>query len=240
MSTLSLGHRCWMTVALASLLVGLSAARSCAQANATVTVNAGSPVGTIPAHAFGINTGVWDGNLLDAQVPGLLGQAGVTMLRYPGGSTSDVYHWQTNSGTAGTGAYTNSNDTFDAFMGVVHSIGSNATPIITVNYGSNAAGTAGGDPNEAAAWVKYSNVTKGYGVKYWEIGNEIYGNGEYGADWEEDLHTAHDPTTYGANVLAYITAMKAQDPTVKVGAVVCAPGNWPDGVSPNWNQNVLT
>jgi hypothetical protein len=25
----------------------------------------------------------------------------------------------------------------------------------------------------AVAWVRYSNKVKGYGVKYWEIGNEI-------------------------------------------------------------------
>src|SRR5947207_8196880 len=146
---------------------------SLAQINASVTVNAGSGLGAIPSQAFGLNTAVWDGLLLDAPVPNLLKQAGVTMLRFPGGSTSDVYHWQTHSTTAGTGAYVNPNDTFDAFMGVANSVG--AQPIITVNYGSNPQGTAGADPAEAAAWVNYANKTKGYGVKYWEIGNEIYG-----------------------------------------------------------------
>ena len=48
-----------------------------------------------------------------------------------------------------------------------------------MNYGS---GTAA----EAAAWVKYANVTKNYGVKYWEVGNEVYGNGAYGSSWEYD------------------------------------------------------
>ena len=44
-------------------------------------------------------------------------------------------------------------------MGVVQNAGDGA--LITVNYSSNAAGS---DPAEAAAWVKYANVTKGYGV----------------------------------------------------------------------------
>jgi hypothetical protein len=195
-----------------------------------------------------VNTACWDGLLLDVPVPGLLKSAGVTFLRFPGGSTSDVYHWQTNSATSGTGAYINSSDTFDAFMGVVQKAG--AAAILTVNYGSNAAGTAGGDPNEAAAWVTYANKTKGYGVKYWEVGNEIYGNGFYGSPWEEDLHytgtgsrsgqSALSPTTYGNNVVAFANAMKAADSTIKVGAVLTAPGNWPDAQPPaDWNSNVL-
>jgi hypothetical protein len=208
-----------------------------AQTAATVTVNAGTTVGTIPTAAFGVNTAVWDGNLLDSSVPGLLSQAGVTALRFPGGSTADVYHWQNNSATAGTGQYINSSDTFDAFVGVAQKAG--ATPVITVNYGSNAAGNAGGDPNEAASWVNYANNTKKYGIKYWEVGNEIYGNGEYGSAWEEDLHSDHSPTAYGNNVVSFVNAMKAQDPTIKVGAVLTAPGAWPDGQSPDWNSNVL-
>jgi len=115
-----------------------------------------------------------------------------------------------------------------------------ATPIITVNYGSNTSDNGGGTTAFAASWVKYANVTKGYGVKYWEVGNEVYGNGEYGAHWEEDLHSAHDPSTYGANVAQFASAMKAVDSTIKVGAVLTTPGNWPDGVSPDWNSGVLT
>ncbi len=206
-----------------------------AQTSASVAVNASSASGTIPATAFGINTAVWDGNLLDASVPSLIQKAGTNVLRFPGGSTSDVYHWQTNTQTGG--GYSNPNDTFDAFMGVAQK--AVVAPIITVNYGSNIAGNAGGDPNEAAAWVNYANVTKHYGIKYWEIGNELYGNGEYGSAWEEDLHSDHSPTAYGNNVVAFITAMKAKDPTIKVGAVLTAPGNWPDGIAPDWNSGVL-
>ena len=33
--------------------------------------------------------------------------------------------------------------------------------------------------------------------------------------------------------------MKAKDATIKIGAVLCAPGQWPDGQSPDWNTNVL-
>jgi hypothetical protein len=223
-----------LSLALVLLYAG---GRAFAQQTASVTVNVASPLHAIPTTAYGVNTAVWDGDLLDSVVPSLLKQADVNILRFPGGSTADVYHWKTNTSTTGTSAYVNPNDTFDAFMGVAKSAG--ATPVITVNYGSNAAGTAGGDPTEAAAWVTYANVTKGYGVKYWEIGNELYGNGEYGSGWEEDLHSSHTPTTYGTNALQFISQMKAADSTIKCGVVLTAPGNWPDGQSPNWNTNVL-
>jgi hypothetical protein len=208
-----------------------------AQTISSVTVNAANPVAVIPGTGIGVNTAVWDSTLLDTKLPGLVSNAGITALRYPGGSTSDDYNWQTNSIVPNQGGYANPSNTFDAFMSLAKSAG--VTPIITVNYGSNPTGTGGGTPALAAAWVAYSNVTKGYGVKYWEIGNEVYGNGEYGGQWETDLHAAHDPTTYGANVVQFAQAMKANDPTIKVGAVLAAPGNWPDGQSPDWNTNVL-
>jgi hypothetical protein len=40
-------------------------------------------------------------------------------------------------------------------------------------------------------------------------------------------------------VLQFVSAMKAKDPTIKVGVVLCTPGSWPDGVSPDWNSNML-
>ena len=203
-----------------------------------VTVNTHSPLGTIPETAFGINTAVWDSQLLDPHLPSLLHQAGTTMLRFPGGSTADAYHWQTNSITPGQGGYANPQNTFDAFMGLAQQ--TNAQAMLTVNYGSNAAGTAGGDPQEAADWVKYANITKHEGVRYWEIGNEVYGNGTYGSHWEVDLHKERGPVAYAQNALTFIHAMKQVDPTIQVGVVLTAPGRWPDGISPDWNRNVLS
>ena len=143
---------------LAGLALSLAAARpASAQSAASVTVQADTPLSTLPAPAFGVNTAAWDGLLLDAPVPNLLKQAGITTLRFPGGSVTDVYHWQTNS--ASQGQYINPNNSFDAFMGVVAQSGAQA--LLCVNYGTNAAGTAGGDPSEAAAWVDYANHTKG-------------------------------------------------------------------------------
>jgi alpha-L-arabinofuranosidase len=154
------------------------------------------------------------------------------MMRYPGGSFADIYHWQNNTAEGG---YVAPNTDFDTFMGTVRTAGTQ--PIITVDYGS-------GTPDEAASWVRYANVTKGYGVKYWEVGNEVYGNGEYGAQWEQDKHN-HSATTYANNLVRYANAMKAVDPSIKIGAVLTTPGGWPDGITgpgdtQDWNHTVLS
>jgi len=211
-------------------LAGPATAASPAPVN--VTVNAAEGLGTIPATAYGLNSAVWDSQMNAPQTQNLLQQAGVQMLRYPGGSYGDIYNWQDNTAPGG---YVAPGTDFDSFMGTVRKIG--AQPILIANYGT-------GTPQEAAGWVQYANVTKGYGVKYWEIGNEIYGNGYYGADWEADDHASKSPATYAQNVVQYASAMKAVDPSIKVGAVLTLPGNWPDSVvasgdSADWNKTVL-
>jgi hypothetical protein len=197
-----------------------------------VSVNADEGLGTIPSTAYGLNSAVWDSQMNVPQVQGLLQQAGVEMLRYPGGSYGDIYNWQNNTAPGG---YVAPGTDFDSFMGTVTKIG--AQPMLIANYGT-------GTPAEAAAWVRYANITKGYNAKYWEIGNEIYGNGYYGADWEADNHASKSPATYASNVLQYASAMKAVDPSIKIGAVVTLPGNWPDSVvgsgdNGDWNRIVL-
>ncbi len=200
-------------------------------ASAQVTVNLRQTLSTVSPLAIGVNDAVWDGHMQDAAVPGLLRADGVKVMRYPGGSTADNFHWQTNTLDDGSNAGTN---TFDQFMQVVRKVG--ATPIITINYGS-------GTPEEAAAWVKYANITKHYHIHYWEIGNEIYGNGTYPAQWETDKH-AKGPASYATNSLQFIQAMKAVDPSIRIGLVLTAPGNWPDGITSDtspqpWNDTVL-
>jgi len=198
-----------------------------------VTVNADEGLGTVPTTAYGANQAVWDGNMNTPASAGLLSQANVGMMRYPGGSYGDGYHWQTN--TVSGGGYVAPGTDFDSFMGTVKSVGAQA--ILIANYGS-------GTPQEAADWVRYANVTKGYHDRYWEIGNEVFGNGYYGADWELDDHTSKSPATYAQNVVQYVQAMKAVDPTIKIGVVLTLPDSWPDGLvasgdSKDWNQTVL-
>src|SRR6185369_9045890 len=81
----------------AALAVPIGTADPAAAASAVaVTVNATAGLGAIASNAIGLNTAVYDGNMNDAAQPGLLKAAGFTALRYPGGSYSDIYNWQTN------------------------------------------------------------------------------------------------------------------------------------------------
>jgi alpha-L-arabinofuranosidase len=186
----------------------------------------------------------------DAAIPALLKAAGVDALRYPGGSYSDIYNWQTQ--TAAEGGFVAPNTGFSNFMGTVNSVG--AAPVVTVNYGT-------GSSSLAASWV---TTAASDNVQYWEVGNEVYGNGTYGANWEADAHckTALNgspvtigsepsqtfncgPAEYAANFLQIQSAMHAANANAKVCAVLTTPGFWPDNVTnseypQSWNQTVLS
>jgi len=213
--------------------VGAAGPADAAETPALVTVNARAGLATVGDAAVGVNHAVWDQYLGTDAVADLMKGAGVQLMRYPGGSYSDIYHWRDNTAPGG---FVAPNTDFDHFMGGVGRAGAQA--MVIANYGT-------GSPEEAADWVRYANVTKGYGVKYWEIGNELYGNGHYGASWESDNHADKSPAAYATNVKDFAQAMKAVDPTVKIGAVLTTPGNWPDGIvaggdAGTWNQVVLS
>src|SRR6202034_3125903 len=81
--------------------------------------------------------------------------AGITQVRWPGGSDSDLYHWETNTGcanTKGDSTYVDSNDTFLNFVNDM-AVPAKLDVALTANYGSNAACIGGGEPSEAAGWV---------------------------------------------------------------------------------------
>lgn len=202
-----------------------------------VAVNAGLTRATIPATAFGVNSAAWEGNLTDAPVPNLVKATPIKVWRYPGGSTADSYHYADNSVvSAPNGPHNIQQVNFDAYMAVV--VASGGQGHITVNYGSNSTYTAGGDPAEAANWVQYANVTKLYGVKYWTIGNEVFGH-SFGQTWETNLNTDTTPTGYATNAKTFISAMKAKDSTIKVGVSVIGAGDFYGGNAGGWNQPVL-
>ena len=170
-----------------------------------VTVNSKRTIREVDARLFGLNTAIWDGEFNTSNTAELLVEADFQALRFPGGSISDVYHWKTNMSEGETFQWATD---FDDFANIA--VATQAQVFITVNYGT-------GTPQEAADWVHYSNVVKGYGFKYWEVGNENYGT------WEADINDRpHDPVTYATRFQQYYAQMKAVDPTIKVGAVIQA------------------
>jgi hypothetical protein len=90
---------------------------------------------------------------------------------------------------------------FETYMDFMRSLNPPGIPMITVNYGT-------GTPVEAAAWVHYANVVKGYGIKYWQVGNETEGNWETGGP----INTRD----YVRRYIQFYDAMKAVDPTIIV------------------------
>ena len=167
-----------------------------------------------------------------------LRQMGVRSLRYPGGEKSNEYFWSRPPWTAprptlsltGPDArlVTQSNLVsengefrvhpldFDEFISHCHAL--DAEPIVCVGLGSAYVKTKPGRLvgstrsqvlDNAIEWVRYANQVRGYGVKYWEIGNESYWRGSVAT------LTAAD---YTRDILELSHAMKAIDPDILIGA----------------------
>lgn len=184
-------------------------------ARVNVAVDGAREQRTVDPRMFGINAAIWDGAFNTPTTAALLDEAGTRALRFPGGSASDEYHWQTNTSEGQTFQWATN---LDAFASIATA--ARARVFITANYGT-------GTPEEAAAEVRYANVTKHYDFKYWEIGNENYGS------WEADKNTRpHDPVTYATRFKEYVAQMKAVDRSIKIGAVIVVDedsfANYPD------------
>jgi len=177
-----------------------------------LSINATQSVRSVDARWFGINTAVWDWYFDTPQTVSLLKEMGARVLRFPGGSMSDTFHWRSNYAVGST--WQGWPTWFTNFAHVATNVGAQA--IITANYGS-------GTPAEAADWVRFSNVTNHYGFKYWEVGNENYGTWEFDINTNAPYH-ANDAWTYGTRAKDYIQQMKAADPSIKIGVVV-TPGD---------------
>jgi alpha-L-arabinofuranosidase len=161
-------------------------------------------------------------------------------IRWPGGNVAQDYHWLWGVGPRDQRVtWTNlswknepepSDFGTDEFVAFARALG--AQPSITVNVEGRGATVA-----EAAAWVEYCNgpPTSKYGamraanghpnpfsVKFWEIGNEIWGN------W---VRGHSDAETYARNYRRYAQAMRAVDPSIKLIAV--------GDNNMNWNRTVL-
>ncbi len=229
-----------------------------ASAVEAVAINATTELADVSRRPIGINTNyLVDSERARPGAPERTTAAAIQemrmkYLRYPGGEKSDSYLWSVapwtsakptlartgpNEWPANSRQFTTSNDgtwiagkeplDFDEFMTIAKSTG--AEPVIVVCYDAmyKALTTGGTRPTKtqlitsAAEWVRYANVTKGYGVKYWSIGNET----DYNADGNPGS------AQYATDLIDFSNAMKAIDPTIKIGA---------QGQTAGWFQTVLT
>jgi len=166
----------------------------------------------ISSAIFGINAALWDGDLLKPETKNFVKRINHNVVRYPGGLRADDDHWKKILEAKDWMVDT------DEFLEWCKETGT--TPMFTANFGT---GTA----EEAAEWVKHTNITKKANVIYWEIGNEIYG------DWHPQYakYGSDKGHTYGKRAREFIQAMKKVDPKIKVGVLGVLDGEW--------NENVL-
>ncbi len=161
----------------------------------------------------------------------------IPLLRWPGGNFSSGYSWKDGVGpkdarprkwdTAWQEEESNRFGT-DEFIAYCRKLG--AEPYICVNLGT-------GTIQEAADWVEYCNGkmntewanlrrknghAEPYGVKYWGLGNEMYG------PWQAGRKTAKE---YAELALETAKMMRWVDPDIKL--IACG-GNYPD-----WDREVL-
>ena len=195
----------------------------------SVTVDLSSSGPAMTDKLLGMNMAVWYDLVSNRTgIVDAFQAAGITQVRWPGGSDSDLYHWATNSEC--DGGYFDTNDTFSNFVNDM-AVPANLDVALTANYGSNAACNGGGEPSEASAWVTAA-LADGITVSHMTVGNEEYGS------WEYDLHsTPNDPSIYAAAVVGttgYYNAIKTASPNTLVGVDVDA-----DNSNGGWDNTVL-
>lgn len=146
-------------------------------------VDATQELGPISPYVYGTNTGPWQG--FTSRTMPFVEQGGFTFLRFPGGNWGDEYLL--------------GEEQLDEFIALARRL--NAEPMVNVRlYRST--------PEQAARWVEYANVERGYNIRYWGIGNEP---SLYAAN--RNL-TGYDTATFNAEWRAFAMAMRAVDPTI--------------------------
>ncbi|MEN3008626.1 alpha-N-arabinofuranosidase [Pseudothermotoga sp.] len=161
----------------------------------------------------------------------------VSILRWPGGNFASNYHWEDGIGPkesrpvrfdlAWQREESNRFGT-DEFIEYCREIG--AEPYICINMGT-------GTLDEALRWLEYCNGkgntyyaqlrrkfghSEPYDVKFWGIGNEMYG------EWQIGQMKAEE---YARKAREYAKWMKVFDPSIKTILVGCD--------DPTWNLEVL-
>lgn len=163
-------------------------------------------------------------------------EMGVKYIRFPYGHLADNYLWDADGDWGNTltpkiatssqipaswdwavnqssGEFIKDMD-FDEYISICNNV--DAEPMVVVNilsYKYEGGPTYQQLKETAIEWVRYANITKGYKVKRWALGNEV--------DHHSDLISQEE---YKALYTDFATAMKKVDPTIWIGPGLL--GNW--------------
>ena len=234
------------------------------QVTISVKIDFNDTITKVSRYVFGDNANLWTGCMSDNK--GLMkhiADRNIGVLRGPGGSISDVFFCDRNVNQRpadvpltlmgqteqnwlwyGDRPYSWENWTMavDSFYSILGQV--NATGMLTVNYGYARYGT-GNNPvanaaHMAANWVRYDNGRS----RFWEIGNEVFGNWEADYRIDRTLNKDGQPeyingTLYSQHCLVFIDSMKAAAQEIgvdiKIGVVMLDSYS---SSSSTWNKDV--
>jgi hypothetical protein len=106
----------------------------------STTVNIGTVIDPVPTNVVGVNIDWWDNQLNTAQTEQMVEAAGLNLFRFPGGSSSDDFHFNVSDN------YATGETTTPQFAEFIQAVG--GTGLVTTDYGS-------GSPQEAEAELAY-------------------------------------------------------------------------------------
>jgi len=234
-----------------------------------VTMDFSATLCKIPGSYFGNNTNPYMGQFITEPVlMANLSKLSPNILRFPGGSLSDLYFWNAAPGgqpsdapdslldaggnSSPSGYWFGNNTanwtfTLDNYYSVLKQ--TNSSGLITVNYGYARYGTSA-NPVQTAAhlaanWVRYD---KGR-TRYWEIGNESYGNWEAG--YRINTKKNHDGQAsilngalYGKHFKVFVDSMRKAatevGSSIKIGGVLYESNVGYDTVQMSWDHEFLS
>ncbi len=203
----------------------------------TIEVDANRIIADVSNNPVGINI---NPILDEVEICDRLQTINIGSIRYPNGELADYYLFDPNNPEKFKLSIKDSNlwffnltdpnrrwhdkFSFDDFVNITKSINAEPFVIVGIDAISYIGSESHASPKEvlsaAVEWVKYANIVKGYGIKYWEIGNE------------NDLPSQHldwTPQKYAETVVKFSQAMKAVDPSIKIGANSMKGSDW-------WNK----
>ncbi|RVX65863.1 putative alpha-L-arabinofuranosidase C [Exophiala mesophila] len=188
---------------------------------------------------FNSNAELIDSNGFRKDVIEVLRPLEIPVFRYPGGNFCATYHWQDGIGPIekrpsrpelAWGAIETNHFGTDEFIKWCKAV--DAEPYICLNFGT-------GTLDEAMAWVEYCNGKldtyyanlrrnngheEPYNVKYWALGNEMWG------PWQIEQMTQE---AYAQRAAQWAKALKLLDPSINL--VLCGK----EGAT-TWDHYVLT
>jgi hypothetical protein len=222
----------------------------------------------VSPYVYGNNTNLWIGQIVtQPSLMGYIKDLNPHVLRGPGGSTSDIYFWNqstnppadapaqiySNGALAAPGYWYGQNTqswTLDLTNYYQLQVATSSTGMMTMNYGYARYGT-GTSPVDSAAHLAANWVRLDAGKsKFWEIGNETYGNWEAGYQIDQTQNQDGQAAfvtgdLYGQHVKIFADSMRAA--AQETGATIYIGASLVDGPAyqgaystlVTWNQGVL-